>query len=141
MFLIHSEPVAGDFQVEVAIAERSLLQPFLQTFRAGCGDVVLHGPVNEAAALARACQAVKGTDRGFRQDDVGAFCHGMDVNDLSSTFLEFALAPLPIASVSSPPTGLFRINHRLGGTFKPPPLHLDLLAGCFEEAVAFELLM
>ena len=61
------------------IAERSLLQPFLQGFRAGCGDVVLHSPIDEAAALARPRQAVNGTDSGFRQDDVDAFCHGMDV--------------------------------------------------------------
>jgi hypothetical protein len=75
LFLIHSKPVSGDFLAEVMIAEGSLLQPSLKSFRAGSGDVVLHSPVNEAAALAGPRHAVDGTDRRFRQDDVDALCH------------------------------------------------------------------
>jgi hypothetical protein len=52
LFLIHSKPVAGDFQVEVMVTQGGLLQPFLQGFRAGRDDVVLHGSLDEAAALA-----------------------------------------------------------------------------------------
>ena len=67
------------------VTERSLLQPFLQGFGAGRGDVVLYSPVDEAAALAGPGQAVNGSDRRFRQDDIDAFCHGIEVNDPSST--------------------------------------------------------
>ena len=37
---------------------------------------MLHIPVDEPAALAGPGQAVNGSDRGFRQNDVDAFCHG-----------------------------------------------------------------
>lgn len=41
LFLIHSRPVVGNFQVKVAIADGSLLEPLLQVVRAGRGDVLL----------------------------------------------------------------------------------------------------
>ena len=68
------------------VTDGGLFQPLLQSFRAGRDDVVLHRPFNEAAALAGPGQAVDGTDRGFRQDDIDASCHGIRVNDLASTF-------------------------------------------------------
>src|ERR1035441_98712 len=45
----------------------------------------MHGPLNESATLAGSGQAVNGTDRGFLQDDVDAFGHGIRVDDLLST--------------------------------------------------------
>jgi len=40
------------------------------------GHKVLHGLVDEAAALARPCHPVNGLNRSFGQDDVEAFAHG-----------------------------------------------------------------
>jgi hypothetical protein len=58
------------------VTKGCLLEAFLQGFRSSRGDVMLHGALNKAAALARPGQTVKGAYRGFLQDDVDAFCHG-----------------------------------------------------------------
>jgi hypothetical protein len=64
LFLIHRNPIVGNLQSEIAIPNDRLLQPLLQSFRAGRGDVVLDGVLDEAAALARPRHAVNGAD-GF----------------------------------------------------------------------------
>ena len=59
------------------VANRGLFQPLLQGFGAGRDDVILYGPLNEAAALTGPGEAIDSADRGFRQDDIDASCHGI----------------------------------------------------------------
>lgn len=74
--MIHGSPFAGGCEVEVTIPDRGLLQPLLERLGTSARDVVLHRLVDEAAPLARLRQPVEGVNRGFRQHDVNALCHG-----------------------------------------------------------------
>jgi hypothetical protein len=79
LFSIHGKPVVGNLQSKVTIANGRLFEPFLQSLRAGRGNVMLHGVLNEATALPRPYHAVNGADRIFRQDDIDASGHGIAI--------------------------------------------------------------
>jgi len=73
--LIHSEPVLGDFTIQVPIAYRGTFQLRPQRFSASVGHVVLHRAVDELAAHTWFGQAVNSLNGGCRQNNVDAFAH------------------------------------------------------------------
>lgn len=73
--MIYGSPFSICSEVEVAIADGGLLQVLPQALGAPRRRVVLHRFINDAAALPRLREPVKGTKRGLRQHDIDAFCH------------------------------------------------------------------
>ncbi|MBI4910097.1 MAG: hypothetical protein HY820_41150 [Acidobacteria bacterium] len=73
---IHLAPIRSYFAVEVAIAHCRGLKALSQRILALGGHEVMHGAVNEPAALARPYQPVYGANRIHRKDNVDAFGHG-----------------------------------------------------------------
>lgn len=64
--MIHGSPFGSCFQIEVAIADGSLFQLLLESFRAPRIGIVLHRLVNHPAALPRLREPVKEVNRGLR---------------------------------------------------------------------------
>jgi hypothetical protein len=82
--VIHGKPVSSNLTIQVSVPDCGMLKLRPEGLDAAVRHVVLHRRVDEAAALAGLGQPVNGLDRGFRQDDVDAFAHGVKVNDLAS---------------------------------------------------------
>jgi hypothetical protein len=61
--LIHSKPVRSDFPIKVLVTHYCLCQTRSESLGAALGDIVLHGVVDEPAALARLRQPVNGLHR------------------------------------------------------------------------------
>jgi hypothetical protein len=80
--VVHGKPVSGYLAVKVAISDGGALQLRPDGFDTAVCHVVLDGRVDESAALAGFSHPVDGLDGGFRQNDVDAFAHGTEVNDL-----------------------------------------------------------
>ena len=75
-FVVHAKPVGRDFPIQVLITDRRAFQLGTERLGAAVCHVVMHGPVDELAALTGLGHAINGLDRGFRQDDVDPFGHG-----------------------------------------------------------------
>jgi hypothetical protein len=79
--MIYGTPRVGCLRVEIPVANGRLLELLAHRFGASGCRVVLHGLVNQAAALARLCEPIEGADRGLRQHDVDAFCHSRLISE------------------------------------------------------------
>ena len=73
--MIYGNPVLSRFSVEIAIAERCLLELLPQTLSTARSSVVQHRLINEAATLPRLCEAIKSENRTLRQYNIDSFCH------------------------------------------------------------------
>lgn len=80
--MVHGKPVFCHLAVQVAVANSGAFQLCPDGLGAAVRHVVLDSRVDEAAALAGLCHPVDGLNRGFWQNDVDAFAHGNEVNDL-----------------------------------------------------------
>jgi hypothetical protein len=78
--MIHGNPFLCRFCIEIAVAERCLLELLPQSLRTPRSGVVQHRLINQAAALARLRKAVKGADRSLREDDIDSFCHSGSIS-------------------------------------------------------------
>ncbi|MGI8990477.1 MAG: hypothetical protein ACR2I2_12980 [Bryobacteraceae bacterium] len=74
--MVHDRPISGNLPIDVPIADRSPLQAGAERFSALMGYVMLHGFVDESAALPWPGQAVNRFDRVFRQHNVETLGHG-----------------------------------------------------------------
>lgn len=76
--MVHGKPLFRNLAVDVLITDRSLLQAGPERLGALMGHVVLHGFIDEPAALPWPGQAVNGLDRGLWKHDVETFAHGIE---------------------------------------------------------------
>ena len=75
--MVHAKPVSRDFPIQVLITNRRAFQLGTERLDAAVRHVVMHGPVDELAALTGLGHTINGVDRGFRQDDIDPFAHGI----------------------------------------------------------------
>jgi hypothetical protein len=73
---IHTNPVRGDFAVQILVTDSRAFQLRPERFRTPGRYVVFDRLIDEAAALARSGHPVNGLDRGLRQNNIDAFAHG-----------------------------------------------------------------
>jgi hypothetical protein len=74
--LVHGKPIGGNLPVDIPIPDCGPFELGSDGLGTACGHKVLHGPVDEAAPLARSGDPVDGANRCFRENDVNAFAHG-----------------------------------------------------------------
>lgn len=74
--MVRGKPVSGYLAIQVSVPDGGAFQLRPDGLDAAVRCVVLHGRVDEAAALAGSGHPVNGLDSGFRQNDVNAFAHG-----------------------------------------------------------------
>jgi hypothetical protein len=79
--MIYGTPLVCRLRVEIPVANGRLLELLAHRFGAAGRRVVLHRPVNQAAALPRLREPIESLDRGVRQHDVDAFCHSRLINE------------------------------------------------------------
>lgn len=79
--MIHGKPIIGDFPVQVLVADCSLFKSGPERFRAPVSDKVLHGDVDEPAALPWLSHPINSLDSGLGKNNVDAFAHRERIND------------------------------------------------------------
>lgn len=73
--MVYGKPLFRNLAVNVPVADCGLLKAGPKCFGGLVGHVVLHGFVDEPAALSRLGQAVHGLDRGLWKHNVETFVH------------------------------------------------------------------
>jgi len=74
--VIYGRPVSSHFPIQVLVPGRAALQLSADCFGAAMLHEMLHGLVDEAAALPGFGHPADDMDGGLRKNDVDAFAHG-----------------------------------------------------------------
>ena len=86
--MIYGRPVSSHFPIQVLVPDRAASQLSSDCFGAAVLYEMLHGLVDEAAALPGLSHTVNSSYGRFRKNDVDPFAHGIEERIISAWYTQ-----------------------------------------------------